>query len=305
MQAALHWTALTHDLADRVLARDNLLILAVTFPMLKLLHELGHCYAAKIGGASVHEAGIMTLVVMPVPYVDVSGASAFTNKWRRALVGAAGMLTELFCAGIAMIVWTNVGAGPGARGGVQLPADRRRLHAAVQRQSAAAVRRLLHPVGPDRDSQSRHPRHPLLRLSGEPLRVRRARPDLAGAGAAARRHGSRSTALPRTLYRLWVMLSIALFVAAQLHGVGAVLAAWTVASGIVYPLVRGALARRARPGAAPAPAARVLVTGAAAGLPRVLLFGVKLPYRHRDAGRRVGTGRSRYARRRGRPPHAS
>src|SRR5208282_5178609 len=110
-QAVLHWNALTHDFADRVLARDNILILALTFPVLKLLHELGHCYCAKIFGASVHEAGIMTLVVMPVPYVDVSPASAFTNKWRRALVGAAGMLTELFCAGIAMQVWVNAEPG--------------------------------------------------------------------------------------------------------------------------------------------------------------------------------------------------
>jgi putative peptide zinc metalloprotease protein len=95
---------LTHDLADQLLAHDNLLILAVTFPLLKLLHELGHCYAAKIGGAPIHEAGVMTLVVMPVPYVDVSPAGAFTNKWRRALVSAAGMLTELFCAGLVMMV---------------------------------------------------------------------------------------------------------------------------------------------------------------------------------------------------------
>ena len=239
--AALHWNALTHDFADRVLARDNMLILAVTFPLLKLLHELGHCYCAKLFGASVHEAGIMTLVVMPVPYVDVSRAGAFANKWRRALVGAAGMLTELFCAGIAMMVWVNRRAGTGAGGGVQLPVDRRRLDAAVQRQPAAAVRRLFHPVGPDRDSQSRDPRHAVLWLPGEPLRLWRARPALAGTGA--RRDGWFAFyAVASYAYRLWVMLSIALFVAAQLHGVGALLAAglspraspirWCAASGM-------------------------------------------------------------------------
>ena len=35
------------------------------------------------------------------------------------------------------------------------------------------------------------------------------------------------------------MLSIALFIATKFHGVGAVLALWTVASGIAWPLARG------------------------------------------------------------------
>ncbi len=131
--AALHWNELTHDLADRVLARDNLLILAVTFPILKLLHELGHCYAAKIGGASVHEAGVMTLVVMPVPYVDVSPAGGVhqqvaASSGRRRRHADRTVLRRPRHDGL-----DQRRAGPGPRRRVQLPADRRRLHPAVQR----------------------------------------------------------------------------------------------------------------------------------------------------------------------------
>jgi len=48
---------------------------------------------------------------MPIPYVDASAASAFRQKRRRILVGAAGVLAELFLAALAMMVWVNVEPG--------------------------------------------------------------------------------------------------------------------------------------------------------------------------------------------------
>jgi len=275
--AALHWSALTHDLADRVLARDNLLILMVTFPLLKLLHELGHCYAAKLGGASVHEAGIMTLIVMPVPYVDVSGASAFSNKWRRALVGAAGMLTELFCAGVAMMVWINVEPGF-ARA------------AAFNCLLIAGVSTLLFNGNPLLRFDAYFILSDLIEIPNLGARASRYY------GYVVNRHafGSRGLASPAHsrgeaawfafygmasyLYRLWVMLSIALFVSAQLHGVGAVLAGWTIASGVVYPLLRGVWHVVRSPALHHNRPRALLVTGAALGFAALLLFAVKLPY---------------------------
>jgi hypothetical protein len=55
--------------------------------------------------------GIMLLVLAPIPYVDATAAGAFRSKWSRALVGAAGILVELFLAGIAMFVWVLVEPG--------------------------------------------------------------------------------------------------------------------------------------------------------------------------------------------------
>jgi putative peptide zinc metalloprotease protein len=277
VQAALHWTALTHDLADRVLARDNLLILAVTFPVLKLLHELGHCYAAKLGGASVHEAGIMTLVVMPVPYVDVSGAGAFANKWRRALVGAAGMLTELFCAGLAMLIWTNVEPGL-ARA------------AAFNCLLIAGVSTLLFNGNPLLRFDAYFILSDLIEIPNLGARatkfygylVNRYAFGVRGQASPVQARGEAAWfafyGVASYVYRLWVMLSIALFVAAQLHGVGAVLAAWTVASGIVYPLGRGLWHVLRGPALNNYRLRAVLVTGATLGVASLLLFAVKLPY---------------------------
>ena len=48
---------------------------------------------------------------MPVPYVDASAAAAFRSKWRRAFVGAAGMIVEMSLAALALIVWLTVEPG--------------------------------------------------------------------------------------------------------------------------------------------------------------------------------------------------
>jgi putative peptide zinc metalloprotease protein len=106
--AGLHWQDLTEDVMDRVLSGNNLLLLWLVFPLIKALHELGHGYAIKILGGQVPEMGIMLLVMMPVPYVDASSSSAFREQWRRVLVGAAGMLVELFIGSLALFVWLGL-----------------------------------------------------------------------------------------------------------------------------------------------------------------------------------------------------
>lgn len=103
--AAQHWRELTENLSDRVLVASNLLALALVFPIVKALHELGHGFATKVWGGSVHEMGLMFLVFAPVPYVDASASSSFPSKYQRAVVGAAGILVETFIGALAMYAW--------------------------------------------------------------------------------------------------------------------------------------------------------------------------------------------------------
>ena len=103
--------ALTKNIADRVLAADNLLLMWLIYPIVKLLHELGHGYVLKRNGGEVHELGIMLLVFLPMPYVDASAATAFADKKQRMLVGMAGILVELFLAALAVLVWVNSESG--------------------------------------------------------------------------------------------------------------------------------------------------------------------------------------------------
>lgn len=111
IQAGIHWRELTGNLSDQVLGHQNLLLLMLAFPAIKVAHELGHAYAVKLGYGEVHEMGVMLLVLAPVPYVDATASGAFRSKWQRALVGASGMLVELFLAAIAMTVWVLVEPG--------------------------------------------------------------------------------------------------------------------------------------------------------------------------------------------------
>jgi len=108
----VHWPELSENITDHILAPKNLLILWLTFPFLKFFHEFGHAFAVKIRGGEVHEMGIMFLVFTPIPYVDASAASAFREKRERILVGAAGMLVEVFFAALALFVWANIEPGP-------------------------------------------------------------------------------------------------------------------------------------------------------------------------------------------------
>jgi putative peptide zinc metalloprotease protein len=109
--AGQHWSELTNNLSDNVLSSSNLMVMVLVFPVVKLLHELGHGFTTKVWGGAVHEMGLMFLVFAPVPYVDASSSAAFLSKYKRAIVAAAGMLVELFLAALALYVWLLIEPG--------------------------------------------------------------------------------------------------------------------------------------------------------------------------------------------------
>jgi len=109
--AASHWTDLTENITDRVLDPGNLVLLWFVYPVVKALHELGHAYTTRKWGGEVHEIGIMLLVLSPVPYVDASSSWGFREKYKRMIVGAAGIAVELFLGALALFVWLAVEPG--------------------------------------------------------------------------------------------------------------------------------------------------------------------------------------------------
>ncbi len=94
-----------------ILAPDNLLLLYAGMVVVKTLHEFGHALVCKRYGGEVHTMGVMLLIFTPLPYMDATSSWSFRSLWQRALVGGAGMITELFVAGLATIVWANTGVG--------------------------------------------------------------------------------------------------------------------------------------------------------------------------------------------------
>lgn len=232
--AGVHWEALSGNLSDRLLSSSNLLSLLLVYPLVKLLHELGHGWAVKAGGGEVHEAGVMLLVFAPTPYVDASASNAFRSKHYRAFVAAAGMMTELALAACAMYAWLLVE-----------PGVVRTL--AFNVMAVAGISTLLFNG------------NPLLRYDGYYILCDLA--ELPNLGQRAnnwwshlvRRHAfGQSDATPPDLrpdeqrwlcayapaafaYRIMVSLSIALFVADQYFFVGVLMALWSVAALLVLP----------------------------------------------------------------------
>ncbi|MCK5395766.1 MAG: peptidase M50, partial [Gammaproteobacteria bacterium] len=111
LQMVRNWELLSNHAVESALTPYNLFLMWLVYPVIKIIHELGHGFAVKRWGGEVHELGIMMLVLMPVPYVDASAASSFRSKYKRVLVGAAGIIVELILASIALLLWLNVQQG--------------------------------------------------------------------------------------------------------------------------------------------------------------------------------------------------
>jgi len=109
--AVVNWPAIARGIGADLLAPQSLVPIALSYLLLKALHELGHGLAAKVWGGEVHEVGVSLLVLFPLPYVDASRAWLFRSKHKRAMVAAAGIAVELFLAALALIVWLSVEPG--------------------------------------------------------------------------------------------------------------------------------------------------------------------------------------------------
>ncbi|MGC4002628.1 MAG: hemolysin D [Pirellulales bacterium] len=86
-------------------AARNWIYLATAMGICKILHEFGHGLSCKKFGGECHEMGMMLLVFTPCLYCNVSDSWMLPNKWRRAMIGAAGIYIELLIAGCATFVW--------------------------------------------------------------------------------------------------------------------------------------------------------------------------------------------------------
>jgi putative peptide zinc metalloprotease protein len=183
----------------------------------------------------VREMGVMFLVFAPIPYVNASAASVFPSKWRRAAVAAAGMLVELFLAALALYVWLL--AEPGIARAV-----------AYNVMVVAGVSTLIVNG------------NPLLRYDGYYLLCDLIEmPNLAQRGQKyltwlcdRTLFGAHDAEEPRETpaekrwlvvytplawcYRVFVMLSIILFVSGQFFIFGVLLGLWCLATLIVAPL---------------------------------------------------------------------
>ncbi|MBL8385604.1 MAG: PqqD family peptide modification chaperone, partial [Burkholderiales bacterium] len=279
--APTRWSELTRNLGEQMLAFDNLLIMALVFPLVKICHEMGHGLATRARGGEVHEMGVMLLVFFPIPYVEASSSAAFVRKSDRMLVGAAGMLTELFIAALAFYLWLLL--EPGLLRSLT-------YNALV----LASITTLIFNA------------NPLLRYDGYYILADWL--EIPNLGTRANQYwqhlaqrylfGVTQVDPPQAtpgerrwfiayaplafVYRMVVLFGIAVFVAQQYFFLGVLLAIWGLVASIGLPMFKGVRALRTGPQfAARAVRVRAVLTGTLALLLAVLLV-LPLP-RHTEA----------------------
>lgn len=277
------WQALTGNFNERLIAGDNLLLLAVLFPLVKVLHEVGHGLVCKRLGGEVHEMGVMLLAFYPVPYVDVSGAAAFVGKWQRALVGAAGMLAELVIAAFAFYAWLLLEPG---------------LARALAYNVAvlASVTTLFFNANPLLRYDGYYILADLIEIPNLGQRankywqflaerfafaVRRAQPPAATAGEKRWFIGYAPISY---VYRLFVSFGIAMFVAQQFFFIGVLLAAWTLVQSVLWPVAKGLHALATAPQFADRGGRVRAVLACTVAAVALLLFALPMPYHTTSEG---------------------
>lgn len=237
LEASRHWPELTADFTDRVLAAQNLLLLWLTFPLIKAVHEFAHAAACSRFGGEVHEMGLMLLVFTPIPYVDASASGAFPSRWQRALVGAAGMLAELFVAAIALFVWLGIESGPlrGVLYNVMLIASITTVLFNANPLLRFDGYYILSDLVEIPNLAARGTRHWMHLIQRHILGL----PMPAPTASAGERAWFRIFTPLSTVYRVVVVVGIALFIAQRFFFLGVMLALFALASILVWPLWRG------------------------------------------------------------------
>ncbi|QDT13087.1 HlyD family efflux transporter periplasmic adaptor subunit [Planctomycetes bacterium K23_9] len=101
-----HWDQFSQA-GQGLLSSSNWVWLLASWVGLKLIHEMSHAMACRKYNGNVREAGLVFIVLAPMPYVDVTSIWKLDSKWKRILVSAAGMYAEIFVAAVAAIIWCN------------------------------------------------------------------------------------------------------------------------------------------------------------------------------------------------------
>ena len=83
----------------------NSVWLLVAVAAVKVVHELGHALTCKHFGGECHEIGLMLLVFTPCLYCNVSDSWLVGSRWKRAMIGAAGMYVEVLVASVCTFLW--------------------------------------------------------------------------------------------------------------------------------------------------------------------------------------------------------
>lgn len=236
---ALHnFPSLVAAVDQDILAPSNLVSMVIMFVVIKTVHEFSHAFAVKIWGGEIHEMGITILILAPVPYVDASAAWEFRDKKKRMLVGAMGVLTELFIAALALFLWLLVEPG-----WLQ--------EAALNALLIASVSTVLFNANPLLRFDGYYVLQDFIEIPNLAARanryyvylIQRYLFGLESANSPVHADGERMWfslyGLGAFFYRLFILVVIILFLAEEYLYIGVALGFWSFMMQVIIPLIRG------------------------------------------------------------------
>lgn len=208
----------------------------IVFVVTKAIHEFGHGVLCKRFGGQVPEFGVMLLVLFPSPYVDASACWAFPGKWKRVAVGAGGMIFELAVASVAAFVWVSGQPGDLAT---------KLAYNAMLTASISTVLFNANPLMrfdgyyiladwlevPNLAQRSNKMLMHLMQKYVYRLRNLTAPSSLRGEQAILVVYG-----LAALAYRVFLFITITLYVMGKLFAIGLLLAVWTASAWFIIPI---------------------------------------------------------------------
>lgn len=105
------WTEFT-DSYENLFTSWRGITLAIAWLVLKVIHETAHGATCRRHGGEVNDAGFAMILLMPIAYVNVTSSWRFASRWQRLQVTLAGVVAELFIAGVSLIAWNLLDSLP-------------------------------------------------------------------------------------------------------------------------------------------------------------------------------------------------
>ncbi len=110
ISVVVHWNKFAAAIIGS-LNYSGLIKYGITIIILKVFHEFGHAYSAKVAGVRVRRFGIGFIVFFPRFFTDITDSWRIKKRSQRMLIDSAGILVELLIGGLAALMWLNTGPG--------------------------------------------------------------------------------------------------------------------------------------------------------------------------------------------------
>lgn len=98
------WDEFAHTFTSFFSFQGVMLVIIATL-IIKCVHEFGHAFMAHKYGVPVTTMGVILIVLYPILYTETTNAWKLYDRRKRLHIGAAGLMSEMTLASVALVMW--------------------------------------------------------------------------------------------------------------------------------------------------------------------------------------------------------